>query len=786
MANLANITLENFDPPWLWVLIIVASLAVLAMGYRSVYQRSGRKVTWALALLRVAAVGLIFIALVKPAWQRVETRTDKPVVAVIVDDSQSMSLPHAGTARFASPEDNSQAGGRNGGQATRYAAARRWLDSTAAGALLRERFDVALFDLAGRPLAGDLPPQPTAERSDITASLTRVAGRLRGRQAAGVVMISDGRDTTGRRDAMALSEYPLPVNTIGFRSLPATTASQVDIAIDSVQAPSRVLVDNRVPVEVLVRKDGGPATDVPLTIERAGRQLATQSVSLGAGATERRVTIDFTPAEPGQFVLAAAATPMGNERTTANNRRLFQLRVDADPVRVLYVEGTLRPEFKFLRSRLAEDPDIDLITFVRSASPDEAATSGAMVGNELTAAERLEQIDVVLLGDFQASMLDEAAYERLRDWVDAGGGMMILGGYQNLTSTGLYATPLSELIPVEPARGMQQINEPFTFSPTEAGLAHPALTLTGDRIRDARMWERLPAMLGITATGPARPAATVLARHPRTNPDVADETGAGDRGYAVLATQPFGRGFVTVLTADTTWRWSRLTRLRGESDALYARFWSQWVRHLAQRQVQAERSAVTLATDRASYERGEPVAIEVERNPAVALPGEGDTTQTLRLMLRTPDGRSTSIPAERDAIDSNRWRARVFPDRGGRFEISAELMQGEADTEEAEPAAERVVANQRTEFVVQGSQRELEDPQTDEALMRRIARLTGGGYAEVSDDAAATQWIENLRDQPITTRRVQTSRMWNSPWVLVAFIALVTLEWILRRKHRLV
>ena len=692
MLKLANITLENFDPPWLWVLIIVASLAVLALGYRSVYERTGKRVTWALALLRVAAVALILIALVKPAWQRIETSTDKPVVAVIVDDSQSMSLPHGGAAAAA---ERAEAGGgvadSSTTEATRYAAARRWLESSTAGAMLRERFDVRLFDLAGRPIDGGLPEQPTAERTDLSRSLTSVAGRLRGRQAAGMVLISDGRDTTGRQDTLALSEFPLPVTTIGFRSPPASASSQVDIAIESVRAPDRVLVDNRVPVEVRVRKDGGPAVEVPLAIERAGRQLATRSVQLAEGASERRVTIDFTPTEPGQFVLAAAASPLGNERTTANNRRLFQLRVDAEPMRVLYVEGTLRQEFKFLRSRLAEDPDIDLITFVRAASPDEAAATGAMVGNELTTAERLEQIDVVLLGDFEASMLDESAYERLRDWVDAGGGMMILGGYRNLTSAGLYATPLAETLPLEPARGLEQINEPFTFSPTEAGLSHPALTLTGDRVRDARMWERLPALLGVVATGPAKPAATVLARHPRTNPDAGEDGQAGgsggDRGYAVLATQPFGQGRVAMLTADTTWRWSRLTRLRGESDALYARFWSQWVRYLAQRQVQPERSAVTLATDRASYERGEPVAIEIQRNPAVALPGEGDTAQTLRLTLRTPDGRSTSIPAEPDAIDSNRWTARVFPERGGRFEISAELLQSEAAAERGKPAA---------------------------------------------------------------------------------------------------
>ncbi len=108
---------------------------------------------------------------------------------------------------------------------------------------------------------------------------------------------------------------------------------------------------------------------------------------------------------------------------------MFHLRVEADPIRVLYIEGVLRPEAKFLRERLDADPDVDLISFTRAANPAQAGGVSTLVGSDLITPERLKQLDVVLLGDFEARMLGRQAYQSLRQWVEAGGGLMVLGGY---------------------------------------------------------------------------------------------------------------------------------------------------------------------------------------------------------------------------------------------------------------------------------------------------------------------------------------------------------------------
>jgi len=768
-AIIAEITAGNIDPPWFWTLVILGSLALLAMTYLDIYRWSGRRRAWILFAVRAVGMAALLVALVKPAWRHVRERTEPPQVAVILDDSQSMSLPAPGAE----------------GGATRYQQARRWLEESAAGRSLRETFDVHLFDAAGRARDDGAPSaEPSAEQTDLVRAMRAAAGHLRGRNAAGILLLSDGRDTTGRRNYLPLQDFPLPVFTMGFRLETGREGPAIDLAVRSVEAPPRTLVHNAVQVKVLVRKTGGPAVDVPIHVERAGTPLATRRVAFEEGAAEQQVALSFTPADPGDFVLTARVGSPEGERTAVNNTGLFRLRVEAQPIRVLYIEGTLRAEFTFLRRRLADDPDVALVTFARSAGPDQASASDVLAGSEVADPERLEKIDVVLLGDFEPRMLDPATYTALRQWVEKGGGLMVLGGYRTLSSDGLAQTPLAEALPVEPAGGgLQQIDHPFPLTLTADGRRHPALAVTGDMRRDADLWKGLPELQGLVAVGRAKPGATVLARHPEPNPNDPD-----GKGYVVLAAQPFGQGTVAVLTADTTWRWSRLPRLAGRPDTLYARFWSQMVRWLGHRDVDRDRTVLTVATPEASYDRGERVTVTVRRDPAAMIPGQEDAKTDLALAVTTPDGRTTALAPRREVADPNRWTADYFPDRGGRFTVSARLARANAGGEGEGTGAGRAadVANDQTEFLVRGSSIELEDPTPNAAVLARVARLTGGTYADLADPQAGAAVLAALPTAPRVVREVRTTQVWNSPGLFVVFLALVCAEWIARRRWRLV
>lgn len=748
--TIAQLELENAG--LIWFVAAAAAITAVVAAYRAIWRRTGRRVTLWLLALRMVAILLLLMAIVKPTWTSRTRDAQRPTLAIVIDDSLSMSTPHA-----------------EGGTAEpRFALARRWLDDAAVRSVIDERFDLALFDIAGRELPrGQMPAEPTQERTDLTLALRQAAMALRGRHGAAIVVLSDGRDNASRQSHLALRDLPVPVYGLGFAAPPGE-AQSLDLSLVGVDAPPRARLHNVTPIRISVRKQAGPACEAVVTLEQGDRVVSSTPLQLTSGDATVQTAVDFTPDAAGDVTLVARLSTPLRERTISNNAMPFRLRVDAEPIRVLYLEGVLRPEFTFLTERLGADADIDLITFVRSGAPGDRADVAA-VAEELLTEERLQKIDVLLLGDFEADMLAEATYVRIRHWIESGGAVMVLGGYANLTPRGLPATPLADALPVEPATASPQIEQPFTLAPTDAGLRHPAIGLTGQPATDRAVWEDSPTLRGVAAVGPVRAAASVLATHPSAD-------------APVLVTQPFGKGTVAVLTADSTWRWSRLARLAGRPDTLYARFWSQMVRWLAGRDDDDQQSALSLTTDRVSYGTGELIQITVRIDPAALGLASLDAV-AVDLSARSPDGRFVRLEPQAASGELTTWHAQFQPDRSGRFELHASMMRRPVAGNS--PRADQT-ATRMTEVFVEGAALELDDPWPDPSRLRQIASLTGGQYAHLHDHAAAVDLLRNIEAQPRTTWRTASTALWHSPLLLIVFVIALATEWMIRRTHRLV
>lgn len=745
--TLANLRFDNLSP--MWAIVALLAIALVAAAYTAIWHRTGRTLTLWLMGLRIAAVLALILAIIKPAWVSTTRDTQRPVVAVVLDTSQSMSLPHQSAEGV-----------------SRFDRVRLWLRESPTGRELTQRYDLAMFDITGRPISATAwPDEPSAERTDLVLAMRATAARLRGRPVTASILVSDGQDNVGRESHLTLRDLPFNVHTIGFTPPPAAADEAVDLALSGVEAPSRARLHNTTPIQVVVRRDGAASLQAMLTLERGGEVVAAKPVTFEGPAVEQTVTLDFTPGEAGDLVLAARVATDVRERSVRNNTRLFRVRVDADPIRVLYVEGVLRNEYAFLSERLSHDPDVDLISFVRAAAVSgggDGVTGAAAVADELITDERLKQIDVVLLGDFEAGMLSEATYRRLRAWVEAGGSLMVLGGYRNLTREGLAATPLADVLPVEPGEGVEQIEQAFTLTPTEEGLRHPAMSLSGQPREDAAAWAATPMLRGLAAAGEPRAAATVLARH-------------ASSGHVVLATQPFGKGTVALLTADSTWRWSRIARLSGQPDTHYARFWSQMVRWLAGRDEEAAASGLTLHTDDVVYRRGDRVRVTARVDPA-AITGHAEAVEAV---ARTPDGRTLKLAPVRSPSDVNAWTAEFQPDRSGRFEIEVSLGAAQAD-------ARRTMTTRVTEFQVEGADLELDNPWPDPSRLRQIAATAGGAYADIDDEAGIARLLEAMPAEARVTWQTRSRPLWHSPGLFLGFVLALSVEWFVRRRHQLV
>jgi hypothetical protein len=356
---------------------------------------------------------------------------------------------------------------------------------------------VDLFDVNGAPLKDGPPPEPTVDRSDLARAVQRAIAWERSSLQMGVVVVSDGADTTGRPNFRDWDDARRPVHGLGFAE---TETGDLDLAIDKPSVQQRVRVQNEVPVKVLVSKKGQAAAEATVSVKRGRDVLASKKVAFAAGAGQQEVALTFTPREPGSFVLTVAVEPTTGERYLGNNAQHFPLRVDAEPIKVLYVEGFLRYEYKYLKAHLEDDPGVELVSHVRRQSPEGAT---GKTDHDFPPEAALKDFDVVVLGDMEAGLLTTAECQRLLRWLDGKNhSLLVLGGYHSLGADGLARTPLADVLPVTPAEAPPlQTEESFRLQLTPEGQRHPLFSLTRDPVKDAAAWNEAPPLQGQALVG---------------------------------------------------------------------------------------------------------------------------------------------------------------------------------------------------------------------------------------------------------------------------------------------
>ncbi len=250
------------------MLAVVAGGAAAVWAYtRGPRWREHSPRTRALLLVcRTGAVACLIVALLHPSWVSERVSQRKPVVAVVLDDSESMGRPAENDANGPS----------------RYARAVEALRGSLMPAL-KERQELRVFDVQGRLIESRrLPDAPRQERSPLTGTLLgvqRELGEGAANSLAGIVLLSDGSETPDTGGDADLSQLRVPVYAVQLAA-EGTQAGPPDLAIQAVSANRHALVGNTVQAAVDITASGEvPATTVPVTILDGDRAVATRTIS---------------------------------------------------------------------------------------------------------------------------------------------------------------------------------------------------------------------------------------------------------------------------------------------------------------------------------------------------------------------------------------------------------------------------------------------------------------------------------------------------------------------------
>lgn len=759
--------------PWLeisvWVLVAL-TLLLTVYNYRRLRPRwrAGLLVT-----LRVLAIGTVVGVFYQPAFLEETVAKSRNHVAVLVDASESMGLPHGELTRI------ERAGAFFQTNVGLFGSLEA--DST----LSFHQFGTSVREIPD-PREGETRLQAVDPETNLIEALRTIERRADASELAGVIVVTDGLDT-GTGDNGALS----PVDRAVVESLgapvhlfvPMGAGRLKDVAIERVSSSSFAFAMNATSLEATVRVDGYSRGELAVTLRQDGAEVGRRTVSIRPGERRYPVSFEWVPKELGKRVISVEVENLADEVYGENNRRDLLINVIRDKVRVLQIVGQPSWDQRFLRNHLKQDPNVDLISFFilvnpYGPTPDKRETALIPFPSRELFEDELDGFDLVIFQNFNYGPFDTRKYlPRVRNYVLKGGAFVMVGGPLSFSAGQYYGTPITEVLPVDippdtaTARyggsGADVVyaatidTTPFRASLTPAGEFHPVTRLALEPGANQARWRQLQELEGINKVQRLKQGSLALVTHPTLKAQ--DGTAA-----PVVAVRELRKGRTMAVMTDSTWHWGFKAGNEGQDARLYDAFWSNAVRWLIK---DPELDLIRVRSKQESVRVGAQATVRVDvfgpdYRPAAEQP------LTVIVRRRRP----------RDGVGSGEevLREEMKTDAAGTLTLSVPVLQ--AGVYEVEASA-KLVAGRDTRgldlFI--GTKRKLEFDRvvSDGRWETEVAAASDGA---VHDMEALTPTLKVRPPQvsKVTHRRVK--ELWNTPFAVLMLALMLGIEWWLRRR----
>ena len=633
--------------------------------------------------------------------------------------------------------------------------------------------------------------EPAGDGSHLGDGVADVLKKFRGSTLAAVIMFTDGVTTAGDdlpKAARAASLDGVPLFLVGTGD-PWQTP---DLALADIQAEDVVGKGDQLVFKArLTAKGDVPANPVTVYLKEKladgkleDRGRVTVTPDLNGNPVD--VVVTHVPTEVGEktYILSVPAVP-GETNTRNNQIERTVLVTESRKIRVLYVEGYPRYDFRFVKVMLERESDksiggkaVEVQVVLLDASKGWAETDRSAFRGDFPTRTELFGYDVVVLGDVDPKQVPRSAIA-LRDLADfvkeKGGGLLFLCG-EHGTPAAYADTPLAEVLPVVPGDAPMvtrppeelPITEGFRPKWTPTGQQHPLFLLSPDVGESNRVWNQFQELLWFAKGYRPKPLTRVLATHPTLRA----EGGAAGENHPLIVQQFVGNGPVLFFGFDDTWRW----RFRNDEEH-FDRFWMQTMRVLSRSRVRRPEVRVK---DKTEFRRDEKVTVQV-RFPIEA-PAPAGATPVRVTMTRSPLQKPDGTPGP-GATEIGTLTLTRTPGPTVLFEATlARAPEGEYRFELTDPEVpgSRPFATAR----VLPPMDERERTELNRSDLVAAASISGGGFYTLATANDIFNDLKNLQRVPLN-QPCPPVPLWNQPLVYVLLLSLLLAEWLLRKRERL-
>lgn len=780
----------QFYPQWpmqaqlgagLWNFIL-AAVAILLVIY--VYRRDGRSrtVRITLGVIRGALLAVVLMLLNRPVLTLGQSRTEPSVLAVMIDESISMRVRDAGSAD--DPRSRLQAAERLLGdreaELLRTLAKKHTLrlyrfdrdatplaavEFTASSAQAKDnaRSAAAAVDALAR-LA------PDGQSTQVLPSILSVLRDLQGQRVAGVVVLTDGRDTPTRAVGSSLDA----LKNYGVKLYPIAIGSDhqpQNLEVQSVTTEDTAFKGDIVNVKAIVRGTGyerNRSVTVVLKDKKTGIELPS------AGGAPAARTINLPDDKPFEIELQWKTTDIGSKDVAVeivkqpgeldddDNVRTAQVSVLDARIAVLYVDGYPRWEYRYLKNEMIRDKSVDISCLLASADAGFAQEGDRPIRRFPESIQELMDYDVLVIGDVDPRFFTDTQLQLISEFVSRkGGGLAMISG-PRWSPAAFRNTAIEAILPVAIARvegtdSAASITQGFRPLLTQVGSASSIFRFFADRqLNESFLKTDIQPIFWYCRGVTAKPGVgEAYAEHPT-------DVGPDGRKAPVLVLGRFGAGRTLFSSIDDSWRWRFYT-----GETVFDTYWVQQLRYLARSRKIGQRK-LTLTAGRPVYELGGQVRLTLRVLDPVLL-------QQLPEQIRVEIRDGTGQPARFQTLlrqdgQNDLYSGSFTADRVGKFTVQLPPIAGGVDMMEVP-------------LEVSLPRLELTDPQVDRTQLSRLASETLGKAIDYE-----TAGVE-LPQIPSAAKVIPVSSgqpLWDAPLMMGLFVLLIATEWVLRKMYGMV
>ncbi len=311
-------------------LLIIIGIGLALLFYRYTLPPLPPRRRIILSTLRALTLSLILMLFFEPILHLIQRDEQPPIVAVLVDNSQSMTLNEGSES------------------------VRRFLKGEPFKSL-SSPIDVRTYNFSSTLPKATLESPDSLKFNGETTNLSEVISQIRKRLVSeniqSVVLLSDGNFTVGKNPIYDAEALGIPVYAVGV----GDTSEQKDLLVEKVVTNSIAYSETKVPVDVTIKSSGFGGENVEVSLLEGTNVVERKVVTLGNGTREYPVRLNFEPKEEGMSKFSVNVSELPGELTTKNNIQSFFVKVLKSKLRVLLLAGAPSPDVPAIRQALTEE-----------------------------------------------------------------------------------------------------------------------------------------------------------------------------------------------------------------------------------------------------------------------------------------------------------------------------------------------------------------------------------------------------------------------------------------------